>query len=130
MGIITGDQATVMVVDDTADVRELMALQLRAEGYEVVEAANGREAVELVRQKCPALILMDLQMPEMDGFEAARLIREIKEQCRMPIVAFSAYGYGETNRWRAMDAGCDEYVNKLDGIGRLPEIVGRHLKAA
>jgi len=119
-----------MVVDDTADVRELMALELRSQGYDVVEAADGREAVELAKQKCPDLILMDIQMPEVDGLEAARLIREIKGLCRMPIVAFSAYGYGETNKWRALDAGCDEYVNKLEGINRLPDIVGRHLRAA
>ena len=125
-----GSRQTVMVVDDTADVRELMALELRARGYDVVVAANGREAVELAERRCPDLILRDLQMPEVGGFEAARAIRGIKELCRMPIVAFSAYGYGETNRWMALEAGCDEYVNKLDGINHLPEIVGRHLSAA
>ena len=128
MGLHKGG-VTVMIVDDTADVRELMALELRAHGYEVVEATSGREAVELAKRKCPDLILMDIQMPGVDGLEATRLIREIKESCRMPIVAFSAYGYGETNRWQALDAGCDEYVNKLEGINRLPEIVDRHLSA-
>lgn len=130
MGLLTGEGATVMVVDDTADMRELIAAELRSHGYEVVEAANGREAVELAGRACPDLILMDIQMPGMDGLEAARLIREIKGLCRMPIVAFSAYGYGESNKWRALEAGCDEYVNKLDGIGRLEDIVGRYLRAA
>ena len=119
----------VMVVDDTADVRELMSVQLRLLGYEVVEATNGQEAVEVARQTCPALILMDIHMPVMDGLSAVRLIRNIKELCEVSIVAFSAFWDG-INRQRALDAGCDEYVNKTGGINQLSTIVRRYLPAA
>ena len=119
----------VMVVDDTADVRELMSVQLRLLGYEVVEATNGQEAVEVARQTCPALILMDIHMPVMDGLSAVRLIRNIKELCEVSIVAFSAFWDG-INRQRALDAGCDEYVNKTGGINQLSSIVRRYLPAA
>ena len=118
-----------MVVDDTADVRELMSMQLRLLGYEVVEATNGQEAVEVARQTCPALILMDIYMPVMDGLSAVRLIRNIKELCEVSIVAFSAFWDG-INRQRALDAGCDEYVNKTGGISQLSTIVRRYLPAA
>jgi len=117
-----------MVVDDSDDVRELMALQLRLSGYDVVEARDGREAVELARERCPALVFMDIQMPVLDGVEATRMIRGISELCEVVIVAFSAFG-GEHGA-RALEAGCDEYVSKNEGINRLAGIAGRYLKAA
>ena len=121
---------TVMVVDDNGSMRELIGMQLRVHGYEVVEASNGSEAVELVRRECPALILMDINMPVMDGLEATRLIRAIKDLCRMPIIAISAYGEGGDNGRDALAAGCDEYVSKTKGINELPAIVERHLRTA
>jgi CheY-like chemotaxis protein len=121
---------TVMVVDDNESMRELIGMHLRIHGYEVVEAADGSEAVELVRRECPALILMDINMPVMDGLEATRLIRAIKDLCRMPIVAISAYGDGSNNRLEALAAGCDEYVSKTKGITELPSIIERHLRTA
>jgi CheY-like chemotaxis protein len=119
---------TVMVVDDNESMRELIGMHLRIHGYEVVEASDGSEAVELVRRECPALILMDINMPVMDGLEATRLIRAIKDLCRMPIVAISAYGDGSNNRLEALAAGCDEYISKTKGITELPSIIERHLR--
>jgi CheY-like chemotaxis protein len=82
------------------------------------------------RRACPDLILMDIQMPVMDGLDATRVIRSIRELCRMPIIAFSAYGEGDENRRDAIEAGCTDYVSKTVGITELPSIVGRYLKAA
>jgi CheY-like chemotaxis protein len=118
-----------MVVDDNPTLRELMVAQLRMNGYEVVEARDGREAVELVGRGCPDLILMDIQMPVMDGLDATRLIRSIRELCSMPIIAFSAYGDSDENRRDAIEAGCTDYVSKTVGITELPSVVGRYLKA-
>ena len=117
-----------MVVDDSDDIRELIALQLRLFGYDVTEAKNGLEAVELARANCPSLIFMDLQMPKMDGVEATRAIRGIQELCSVPIVAFSAFG-GDYSQ-RAIEAGCNEYVSKSEGINSLMGIAGRYLNAA
>ena len=119
-----------MIVDDNANLRELMSAALRAHGYDVVEAGDGHEAVQLVKLGCPALILMDIHMPVMGGLEATRLIRDIKEVCQMPIVAFSAYGEEGDNRRKALEAGCTDYVSKTAGITDLPLIVARHLRAA
>ena len=117
-----------MVVDDNPTLRELITVQLQAGGYTVIEAKDGREAVKLVKRGCPDLILMDIQMPVMDGLDATRLIRSIRELCHMPIVAFSAYGESEENRRAALEAGCTDYVSKTVGITELPNIVGRYLK--
>jgi two-component system, cell cycle response regulator DivK len=117
-----------MVVDDSDDVRELMSLQLRLAGYEVIEARDGQEAVELARANSPALIFMDIDMPVMDGVEAARAIRAARELCAVVIVAFSACG--SDNRERALEAGCDGYVNKNAGINRLAGIIRQYLTPA
>ena len=88
-----------MVVDDSEDIRELLRVQLAQLGYRMVEAAGGREAVEAVSKERPALILMDLSMPVLDGFEATRLIRRIEEARGVVIVAFTALSSG-ANRAR------------------------------
>ena len=125
----SSSKQTVMVVDDSDDVRELAAMQLRMSGYEVIEARDGLEAVELAREKCPAVIFMDIQMPRMDGLTATRLIREISELCAVTIIAFSAFSSGG-NRESAIEAGCDDFVSKVLGVNRLAAIVERHLPSA
>src|SRR3712207_3435280 len=83
---------TVMVVEDSVDMRFVLSLSLREQGYRVLTAANGREAVELARQKCPDLILMDLNLPGVDGLAATEQIRGCQDVCRdVPILAVTAY---------------------------------------
>jgi two-component system cell cycle response regulator DivK len=103
---------TVLVVDDSDDTRLVLRRLLEARGLRVVEAADGREAVESARRESPDLILMDLNMPVMDGLEATRRIRECKELCRFaPVLAFTAFDtYGMEEA--ALEAGCDGYVRK------------------
>lgn len=106
------DCLTVLVVDDYEDGRVLLRRMLEARGLRVTEAADGEEAVGVVRRQCPDLILMDLNMPRMDGLTAARKIRACKELCEgVPIVAVTAYDtYGMKEA--AEEAGCDAYVAK------------------
>ena len=125
MGEVRG-RKTVLVVDDTGDIREVMRLQLTALGYRVVEASNGREAVEVAARERPALILMDLTMPVLDGLSATRLIRETDGLGGVVIVAFTALHSGESRR-RALDAGCDDYVQKPLSVTQLSAILYRHL---
>ena len=120
---------TVMVVDDSDDVRQLVAMQLRLSGYHVIEASDGQEAVELAKQNCPALIFMDIQMPRMGGLTATRMIRGISELCDVTIIAFSAFSSGD-NRQGAIDAGCNDFVSKLVGVNQLTAITERYLPAA
>lgn len=101
---------TIMVVDDFDDTRLMMKLWLEKKGYRVIEAEDGNEAVRVAEAERPDLIIMDIEMPEADGLDATRRIRENQELRRTPIVAVSAYG-AEEYRKRALAAGCNEYVS-------------------
>ena len=118
---------TIMVAEDYDDTRTMMRQLLEMNGYEVVEAANGQEAVELVRQNCPDLILMDLNMPLMDGLAATEQIRECREMCKsvtiLAITAHDTYGMKEA----ALEAGCNGYLTKPIDFDHLQKVINRIL---
>ncbi len=120
------DKQSVMVVEDFDDTRQIIALELRREGYEVVELSDGREAVEAVRQRCPDLVLLDLSLPGCDGLSAAFRMREVGAMCHVPIVACTAHD-AALHRDAALAAGCDEFLSKPLDLGRLKEVVVRLL---
>lgn len=117
---------TVMVVDDSEDIRELMRVQLTLLGYRVIEASNGREAVEAVSEECPSLILMDITMPVLDGLEATRMIRGMAERCGVVIIAFTALQSGRS-RASALAAGCDDYIQKPVNLEQLSNLLQQHV---
>jgi CheY-like chemotaxis protein len=118
---------TVLVVDDFDDARLTLRRLLERRDYRVVEARNGQEAVELVRQSCPDLILLDLNMPQMDGLEAAKQIRACRDLCaKVPIVALTAYDtYGMKEA--AIEAGCDDYLTRPIDFEQLDRVLQRYL---
>ena len=120
------DKKSVMVVEDFDDTRQMIALELRKEGYEVVEVSDGREAVEAVRRSPPDLVLLDLSLPGCDGLSAAFRMREVGAMCHVPIIACTAHD-AALHRGAALAAGCDEYLSKPLDLGRLKEAVGRLL---
>jgi CheY-like chemotaxis protein len=95
-------------------------------GYRVLEATNGREAIEIVCKEKPELILMDLCMPVLGGIEAARLIRETVGNSDVVIVAFTALPSDDT-RNLALAAGCNDYINKPFEVDQLSSLLKRHL---
>jgi len=101
---------TIMIVEDYEDARLFMRFLLEGYGYEVIEAADGLEAVESLKFKCPDLILMDISMPVMDGITATKTIRNIKEGGEIPIIAVTAHG--KQLQKKALDAGCNELIEK------------------
>lgn len=101
---------TILVVDDFDDTRLLLKTWLEKKGFRVVEAENGNRAVAAAESNRPDLIIMDVEMPELDGLAATRKIRELKNFAEVPIVAVSAYG-AEQYRDHALAAGCNEYVS-------------------
>lgn len=101
---------TILVVDDFDDTRLMMRLWLERRGYRVIEASDGVQALEVARRESPQLVIMDIEMPQMDGLAATRLMREEANLRDVPIVAVSAYG-AEHWRDRAIAAGCNEYVS-------------------
>jgi CheY-like chemotaxis protein len=102
---------TILVVEDYCDSRNLLSSLLRARGYEVFEAQNGKEGLEEANRVNPDLILMDLAMPQMDGVEATRRIRQHQEFAETPIFAISAYATVDVKE-DALAAGCTEVFNK------------------
>jgi CheY-like chemotaxis protein len=101
---------TILVVDDFDDTRLLLRTWLERKGFLVIEAEDGNEAVALAESKRPDLIIMDLEMPELDGLAATRKIRNMKELQNVPVLAVSAYG-ADQFREDALAAGCNEYVS-------------------
>ncbi len=114
---------TILVVDDFDDTRLLLRTWLERRGFRVVEAENGIEAVDFATSELPDLIIMDMEMPQLDGLSATRKIRQQAKLSAVPIVAVSAYG-ADQFRALALEAGCDEYVSTpfepkaLEGIIR------------
>ena len=113
---------TVLVVEDSRDTLQVLAESLWRSGYRVVTAINGAEAIDNTRRARPQLIIMDLNMPIMDGLEAARRIHERPELSHIPIVAVTAYDtYGMEEA--AREAGCVAYVRKPLDIEQLEKTV-------
>jgi CheY-like chemotaxis protein len=114
---------TVLVVDDFDDTRLLLRTWFERRGFRVIEAENGVQAINRAETEAPDLIIMDVQMPQLDGLAATRQIRNVKQLGSVPIVAVSAYG-ADQFRELALAAGCDEYVSTpfepstLEGIVR------------
>ena len=101
---------TILIVDDFDDTRLLLRTWLQKKGFRVVEAENGNLAVSAAESVRPDLIIMDVEMPELDGLAATRKIRELEGFEAVPIVAVSAYG-ADQYRDHALAAGCNEYVS-------------------
>ena len=114
---------TILVVDDFDDTRLLLRTWLERKGFRVIEAVDGFEAVAKAEQEKPDLIIMDMEMPMLDGLGATRKIRTLAALETVPVVAVSAYG-ADQFRAQALAAGCNEYVStpfepaELEGIIR------------
>jgi CheY-like chemotaxis protein len=107
----TREQPLVLVVEDYQDAREMYAAYLQFSGFEVAEAGNGIEAIEKTRELLPDIVLMDLALPRMDGWEATRRLKNDELTKHIPIVALTGHalaGHAEGAR----EAGCDAFVTK------------------
>jgi two-component system, OmpR family, alkaline phosphatase synthesis response regulator PhoP len=104
-------KSKILLVDDEPDILELIGYNLEKEGYEVHTASNGREAVEVARRVIPDLILLDVMMPEMDGMEACREIRE-DLRLRHALIAFLTARNEDYSQIAGFDAGADDYIPK------------------
>jgi CheY-like chemotaxis protein len=103
-------QKIILVVEDTKDTRHFMKFLLEMNGYFVIEAVDGMEAIEIVKNQTPDLILMDISMPEMDGLTATRVIRQSQDKNKMPIIAVTACD--KSFYEQAIDAGCNDLICK------------------
>jgi len=102
------DKGLILVVDDEPRIRKFVRMNLELEGFRVIEADNGLEALEKVREELPDLVLLDVMMPEMDGFEALEHIREISN---VPVIMLTVKA-NEEDKVRGLEVGADDYVTK------------------
>ncbi|MGJ4966575.1 response regulator [Bradyrhizobium sp. HKCCYLRH3061] len=112
---MTGAPIKVLVIDDEPPIRKLLRMGLTTQGYEILEASNGRNALELLGRE-PALIILDLGLPDIDGLELLRTIRGRNEA--VPVVVLSSRG-DEAGKVQALDLGADDYITKPFGMDEL-----------
>lgn len=108
----------ILLVEDNADNRDMLSRRLERKGYHVVFAVDGQEGVNKVKQEMPDIILMDMSLPIIDGWEATKLIKNDPEVENIPVIALTAHAMSG-DREKAMSVGCNEYETKPIDLGRL-----------
>lgn len=119
--------AHILVAEDERDIRELIAFTLTFAGHEITQAANGQEAVELVPKVMPDLIMMDVRMPKLTGYEACRKLKEIDTVKHIPVVFLSAKGQDDGIA-TGLDAGAVAYILKPFAPDELTQRIGEILQ--
>lgn len=102
---------TILVVDDEQDLLDLMEIILGAEGFEIITACNGQEAVDKIKIQPPDLVLLDVMMPIMDGWQTLKNIKTTKETAHIPVVMVTAK-IGDDDRSRGFREGASDYIGK------------------
>ena len=108
----------ILLVEDNEMNRDMLSRRLRRNGYEVVIAIDGQQGVDMAAAESPDLILMDMSLPVIDGWEAARRVRENEATRKIPVIALTAHAMAG-DREKAIEAGCDDYDTKPVEITRL-----------
>jgi len=117
----------ILFVEDDMDTYELVQFLMGRNGYEVFLAVNGRDGVSAAIKQKPDLILMDLSLPEMDGWNATKKIKSNPATKNIPVIALTAHAL-VSDRKRALDAGCDDYITKPIDMVELVRMVEQVLK--
>ena len=117
----------ILVADDDPDILSIVSMSLETQGYTVYKAANGREAVDLARDHHPDLIILDMMMPVMSGYEAITELRADEATRKIPIVGLSAKAMA-TDMERATDVGIDGYITKPFRIAQVLSVVESYLQ--
>jgi len=112
--------AKILLVEDNDMNRDMLSRRLLRKGYEVVMALDGQQAVEMAAAERPDLILMDMSLPVLDGWEATRRIKAAAETREIPVIALTAHAMSG-DREKALESGCDDYDTKPIDLARLLE---------
>jgi two-component system, cell cycle response regulator DivK len=110
--------ATLLLVEDDANIRDMLSRRLQREGYQVIAAVNGAEAIMRARAEQPDLILMDIGLPLLNGFQATAKLKATPDTRSIPIIALTAFA-AISDRQKCLAAGCDEYESKPIAFDRL-----------
>jgi two-component system cell cycle response regulator DivK len=108
----------ILLVEDNEMNRDMLSRRLSRRGYTVVTAVDGQAALELVASASPQLVLMDMSLPVIDGWEVTRRLKADAQTCQIPVIALTAHAMTE-DRARALAAGCDDFDTKPEDIERL-----------
>ena len=119
----------ILLVEDNEMNRDMLSRRLERKGFEVVIAVDGQQGVDLAGSESPALILMDLSLPVIDGWEATRQIKANPATQNIPVIALTAHAMAGDEQ-KAREAGCDDYDTKPVDIKRLLEKIGKFLGSA
>lgn len=122
------NNATILYVEDNSDNRTLVRRVLTAEGYIVIEAVNAAQALDILRTAKPNLILMDINMPDIDGYTLTTKIKGMPGLGSIPIIALTA-NVMRGDRERSLEAGCDGYIQKPIDIDALSDQIERFLRS-
>ena len=101
----------ILVVDDEVDTLRLVGLTLQRQGYQIIAAGNGAQALEMVKSESPDLVILDVMMPDMDGYEVARQVRSAEKNTHLPIIMFSAKTQA-VDKTAGIESGADAYLTK------------------
>ena len=119
---------TILYVEDNIDNRVLVSRILMVEGYNLIEAVNATEALKILKDTKPDLILMDINMPDMDGYTLTGKIKKTPGLESIPVIALTA-NVMRGDREKSLEAGCDGYIEKPVDIDLLPEQIQRFLRS-
>ena len=108
----------ILLVEDNEMNRDMLSRRLARKGYDIVLAEDGQRAIDMAGSECPDLILMDMSLPVIDGWEATRRIKGSADTLGIPIIALTAHAMA-SDREKAMEAGCDDYDTKPVELARL-----------
>lgn len=114
----------VLIVEDNELSRDMLSRRLRRKGYEVLVAVDGAEGITMVKEQKPDIVLMDLSLPDMDGWQATRALKDNKATADIPVIALTAHAMSG-DREKALDAGCDDYDTKPIDLRRLLSKINR-----
>jgi len=117
---------TILYIEDNAENRTLVRRVLQAEGYSVLEADSAIEALDIVQRQRPDLILMDINLPEIDGYSLTSQLKSMPSMFRVPIIALTA-NVMKGDRERTLEAGCDGYIQKPIDVDMFPHQIDRFL---
>jgi DNA-binding response OmpR family regulator len=121
--------ASILVVEDETTLRETLVFNLQEEGYAVLSAADGEQALEMIRHQHPDLVLLDIMLPRLDGLAVCRLVRRDADIASIPIIMLTARGT-QGDKMVGLDSGADDYITKPFGLGELVARVRAVLRRA
>jgi two-component system cell cycle response regulator DivK len=126
-GGASGMTVTILYIEDNFDNRLLVRRVLEADGYHVVEAEDGLQGIEWLKTQTPDLVLMDINLPEIDGYEVTKRLKQLPTMTNVPVIAMTA-NVMKGDREKTLAAGCDGYISKPIDIDSLSDDIARFLR--